>query len=157
MQHDSRVPVTQGYAEALGRAAYIFSYLEWGIVWLAETMSPGFLERVSGMTAGTIAREFDTLVQSCAANDADALRRLSSTFAHLVKDRNALLHGVPYTAQGGEQRLLHLGPNGRRDWTEKLVREAGRRFELAALEASQLLHAGRYEAYTALTGKSLSV
>ena len=157
MQCDSRVPVAEGYVRALGRAAYNFSYLEWGIVWLAETIGPGFLTRVSGMTAGTIAREFEKLSGSCGDSDSDALRALASTFGGLVKDRNALLHGVPYTAQGGEQRLRHLGPESTRDWTEALILEAAQRFEAAALEANRLLLAGRYESYTATTGKILSI
>jgi hypothetical protein len=157
MQHDSRVPVAEEYVRALGRAAYNFSYLEWGIVWLAETIRPGFLARVSGMTAGTIGREFEALTGSRAEGDAKALQDLAVEFLELVKDRNAMLHGVPYTASGGEQRLLHLGPNGRRDWTEALILEAAKKFELAEIEANILLHAGRYEAYMAATGKSLSV
>ena len=157
MQHHSRVPVAEEYVRALGRAAYNFSYLEWGIVWLAETIRPGFLARVSGMTAGTIGREFQVSVSTCVDRDANALQNLAANFLELVKDRNALLHGVPYTASGGEQRLLHLGLKGRRDWSESLILEAAERFESAAIEANSLLHAGRYEAYMAATGKSLSI
>jgi hypothetical protein len=109
------------------------------------------------MTAGTIAREFVASASSCTDTDAEALQQLAANFTELVKDRNALLHGVAYIASGGEQRLLHLGSNGRRDWTEALILEAAQKFETAAIEANTLLHAGRYEAYTALTGRVLSV
>jgi len=109
------------------------------------------------MTAGTIAREFMTMSTSCSDSDAEALRELASAFTKLVKDRNALFHGVPYTAERGEQRLLHLGPGVRRDWSESMIREAAREFEATAIQANGLLHAGRYEVYMSATGKSLSV
>lgn len=157
MERVSQVPVAEGYIRALGRAAYDFSYLEWGIVWLAETIRPGFLGRVGGMTAGTIGREFEAAALARADEDAKSLQILAANFLHLVKDRNALLHGVPYTAKRGEQRLLHLGPKGRRDWTENLILETARKFEAAAIEANSLLHAGRYHNYVAATGKTLSV
>lgn len=157
MPREFRVPIAEDYVRALGRAAYNFSYLEWGVVWLAETIEPGFLRRVSGMTAGTIARTFVSLSKSCADSDAEALQQLASNFSDLVKERNALLHGVPYTASGGEQRLRHLGPNGHRDWSEKLILDVAQKFELAAIDANRLLRSGRYEAYTARTGKMLSV
>jgi hypothetical protein len=157
MHYEFRVPVAESYVAALGRATYTFSFLEWGIVWLTETLAHGFLDGVSGMTAGTIAREFSILAESSVDSDAEALRNLASSFSRLVKDRNALLHSVPYTAVGGEQRLLHLGSNGRRDWTESSIFDAALEFEKAAIEANGLFHGGRYEAYTAATGRVLSV
>jgi hypothetical protein len=157
MERQRKVSVDDGYITALGRAAYTYSYLEWGSVWLAEKLRPGFLQRVSGMTAGTIAREFERAATDCGDADAPALQALATIFIDLVGDRNALLHGLPYTANGGEQRLLHLGPKGRRDWTEELILDAARRFETAAADANRLLHAGRYETYTAATSMALSV
>lgn len=108
------------------------------------------------MTAGMIAQDFETLTHACAEGDATDLQSLASTFKSLVKDRNALLHGVPFTGSDGEQRLLHIGVSGRRDWTVEAIIDAGIRFEEAAVLANRLLHAGRYEAYSA-TGRSLSV
>jgi hypothetical protein len=157
MSYDPKIPVAHEYVSALGRAAYNFSYFEWGIVWLTETLSPGFLNRVGGMTAGTIAREFQDLAAACQETDADDLKALASTFADLVRDRNGLLHGVPYTAGNGEQRLRHIGPSGKRDWSVEMILAAAQRFEIGAIEAGRLLHAGRHAAYTAATGRSLSV
>lgn len=156
MKSEPRIPVAPDYVAALGRAAYNFSYLEWGVVWLTETLSPDFLKKVGGMTAGMIAREFETLANACSDPDAGELQSLASKFKSLVTDRNALLHGVPFTGSDGEQRLLHIGASGRRDWTVEAIGNAGGQFEEAAIHANRLLHAGRYEAYSA-TGRSLSV
>jgi hypothetical protein len=153
---DPKIPVAEEYVAALGRAAYNFSYLEWGIVWLTETLSPDFLKRVGGMTAGMIAREFEILAAACSEPDASELQSLAAVFKMLVLDRNALFHGVPYTAADGEQRLRHIGPAGRRDWSVENICDAARRFEDAAIHATKLLHAGRFDAYSA-TGRSLSV
>lgn len=157
MDDGPRIPVADDYVSALGRAAYYFSYLEWGIVWLVETLRPGFLQRVGGMTAGSISREFQQVLLDCQDADASELQALASTFASLVRDRNGLLHGVPYTAAKGEQRLLHIGPSGRRDWSIETILAAAQEFEASAIEASRLLNGGRHAAYTAATGNSLSI
>ena len=138
MQERPKIPVADEYVSALGRAAYNFSYLEWGVVWLAETLSPDFLKRVPGMTAGMIANEFQALANRCSEPDASELQSLGSTFKSLVADRNALFHGVPYTAANDEQRLLHIGPTGRRDWSVEAICHAGGKFEEAALQAKSI-------------------
>jgi hypothetical protein len=144
-----RIPVEDEYLSALGRATYNFTYLEWGIVWLTETLDPGFLRRVRSLTAGQIAREFQKQVKLADPSVADKKRlsALASTFESLTGERNALLHGNPYTANGGEQRLLYNGKHGRRDWTIPGIVEAARSFEEAAIEAGQLLHGGLYQSY----------
>lgn len=157
MMRKWKVPVDESYIAALGRAAYTFSDLEWGIVWLAEPLRPGFLLRGKGMTGGSIDRAFDRAAQECGDADAPALQSLATTFIEWVRDRNALFHGVPYTAAGGEQRLSHFSPKDRRDWTEDLILDAARRFETAAAEANRLLHALRYESYASATGRTLSI
>jgi hypothetical protein len=142
---------------AVGRAAYNFAYLEWGIVWLAETMEPGFVAAVGSLTAGQIADRFEQFVNRIANTDPDLprLKALAASFFDLVDDRNALVHGRPYTAQGDEQRLLYNGRKGRRDWTIEDIIEAARSFEKAAIEAGNLLHNGRLRAYQQATGRAL--
>jgi hypothetical protein len=153
---EPRILVAGEYAAALGRAVYTFSYLEWSVVWLTETLSPDFLSRVGGMTAGTIAREFETLASASTDADAGELQSLADTFSALVLERNGLVHGVPYTSAAGDQRLQHVGKSGRRDWSLEAIHSVTDKFEAAAIIATRLLHSGRYEAYTA-TGRSLSI
>jgi hypothetical protein len=38
-----RLSVDPEYVCALGYAVYAFSYLEWGAVWLAETLKPNYI------------------------------------------------------------------------------------------------------------------
>lgn len=98
-----RIPVANAYLRALGRAVYNFTYLEWGIVWLTETMEPGFASKVGTLTAGQIANHFANAVKQM--NGADPgkkdLENLVSIFKALVDDRNRLVHGNPFTAEGG--------------------------------------------------------
>jgi hypothetical protein len=53
-----RIQVAQEYVEALGRAAYIFSYLEWSVVWCTDRMEPTYIQTVTRKTAGQIAKDF---------------------------------------------------------------------------------------------------
>lgn len=144
-----RIPAEDRYLRALGRAAYNFAYLEWGIVWLTETLEPGFLNEVRSLTAGQIAGRFKNTVSRVAELDSDkeALEDLSSLFEGLVEDRNRLMHGNPFTAEGGEQRLLYDGKHGRKDWTIELITEFSSQTAAASVIAGGLLHNGRYQAY----------
>lgn len=150
-----RIPVEDEYLIALGRATYNFTYLEWGIVWLTEILNPGFLARAESMTAGQIAREFEQQVDKLDENiqDKNYLNQLASTFLNLKNKRNELLHGNPYTAENGEQRLLYSSASTRQDWTISEIVEVARSFEDAAIKAGSLLHNGRYELYQAQISK----
>ena len=144
-----RIPVANAYLRALGRAVYNFTYLEWGIVWLTETMEPGFASKVGTLTAGQIANHFANAVKQM--NGADPgkkdLENLVSIFKALVDDRNRLVHGNPFTAEGGEQRLMYNGKHGQKDWTVDLMTAFSSQVAEASISAGSLLHGGRYEAY----------
>jgi len=113
-----RIPVVDQYLRALGRATYNFAYLEWAIVWLTETIEPGFLRVARGLTAGQIAQRFRQAVGRLGSIEPDksALRDLAAAFMNLVEDRNRLVHANPFTADCDEQRLLYDGKHGRIDW-----------------------------------------
>lgn len=145
-----RIPAEDRYLRALGRATYNFAYLEWGVVWLTETLEPGFLKKVRKLTAGQISEYFRHVVDRLPESDPDkpALSALSSSFSTLVEDRNRLMHGNPFTAPGGEQRLLYDGKHGRRDWTIELMRDFSSQTAVASSAAGKLLHNGRYQAYS---------
>ena len=144
-----RIPVANAYLRALGRAVYNFTYLEWGIVWLTETIEPGFLRKVGTLTAGQIANHFANAEKQM--NGADPgkkdLENLVSIFKALVDDRNRLFHGNPFTAEGGEQRLIYDGKHGQKDWTVDLMTTFSSQVAEASISAGSLLHGGRYEAY----------
>lgn len=144
-----RIPVAEDYLSALGRATYNFSYLEWGIIWLTETLQPGFLQTSSTMTAGNIAEKFSSVVEKLDMGDADKtkLQILAKNCSDLVTIRNSLMHGNPYTALSGEQRLLYDGKHGRKDWTIDSMKEFSTRTAAASIEAGRLLHNGRLQRY----------
>ncbi len=150
-QPRDRIPASDAYLRALGRASYNFAYLEWGVVWLTETIDQGFLGQVSSLTAGQIARRFSDAVGTLNDGDDDkaAMLALAAVFTDLVEDRNRLMHGNPFTAQGGEQRLLYNGRHGRKDWTIDLMSEFADRLAQASIEAGRLIHGGRYQSWQA--------
>ncbi|MEL6948151.1 MAG: hypothetical protein AAFO73_11025 [Pseudomonadota bacterium] len=140
-----RIPVSDAYLRAVGRATYNFSYLEWGIVWLSETLERGFLDKVSRMTAGQIAEHFSRLTSKLEGEDGERLIALARTFTELVVDRNRLMHGNPYTADGGVQQLSYNGKHGRKQWTESDIMDFADKVASASIESGQLLHGGQYE------------
>lgn len=109
--HDFRTPLDHEYATDLGYALYIFATLEHDIRWLGEHLHPGFATWTRRKTAHQIAERFASLV-SLAATLHDDVRKdaaiLAVDFLELVKDRNALVHGMPCTAPDGSQRLTDV-------------------------------------------------
>lgn len=150
-EHPKRIPVAEDYLSALGRATYNFSYLEWGIIWLMETLQLGFLNLASTMTAGNIADKFSSAVEKLDKTDPDRTRLelLACNFSDLVPVRNSLMHGNPHTALGGEQRLLYDGKHGRKDWTINSMKDFSSRTATVSIEAGELLHNGRLQRYHA--------
>lgn len=159
MSYQPQIPVADTYIAALGRATYNFAYLEWGIVWLGETLNPGFLSTVYSLTAGQIAQKFESFVNDVPMNDPDQFRlvMLAGVFLDLVNRRNALIHGSPFTAVSGEQRLLYKGKNSSQEWKQDDIIDAAQLFETAAIEAVSLLHNGRLAAYDKAMGRTTPV
>lgn len=141
------IPANDQYLRELGRATCSFAYLEWAVVWLTETIEPGFLSEATTLTAGHIARKFTNAVEKVPPSDQDQieLADLARRFGELVEERNRLIHGKPYTAETGEQRLLYSGKHGGKDWTEELIRQFSDVAADLAQVAARLLHSGRYE------------
>jgi hypothetical protein len=138
-----------------GRAAYNFAYLEQGIVWVGETLSQGFIERSYKLTSSRIAQALVLIVAGLDGSHPLKLRleALARHFVELAETRNMLLHSRPYTAAGGEQRLAYRGRSGQSDWPVGHVTEVARSFEIAAIEAGDLLHhSGLYVAYSRING-----
>ena len=158
MVYEPRIPIADSYAAAMGRAGYNFAYLEWGIVWLCETLDRGFINTVDDLTAGQIARHFDEVVKGlpAGASDKERLETLSGSFIDLVKERNGLMHGRPFTGEGGEQRLLYRGKGQYKDWTVDCIIDAARAYEVTAIEVGYLLDGGRLKAYQTATGIDLT-
>lgn len=150
-EQSERIPAAEDYLRALGRATYNFAYLEWGVIWLTETLQSGFLRKASTMTAGQIAECFSKAVKMLDDTDPDKirLRTLASDFIQIVADRNSLMHGNPHTAQTGEQRLLYEGRHGRRDWTIESMTQFSAHAATASIEAGDVLHSGRLQHYHA--------
>ena len=123
------IPANDQYLRELGRATYNFAYLEWAVVWLTETTEPGFLSEATTLTAGHIAKKFTNAVEKVPASDQDKieLADLARRFGELVEERNRLIHGNPYTAETGEQRLLYSGKHGGKDWTTRAYQAVFRR------------------------------
>lgn len=141
------VPAKDQYLRELGRATYNFAYVEWGIVWLVETLEPGFLRDAQTLTAGQIARRFLTAVERIPVTEPDMpeLTELAGNFLGLVEERNRLIHGNPFTADNGQQWLYYSGKHGRKDWTEALIQQFSDDAATLGSDAGRLLHGGRYE------------
>ena len=143
------IPATDEYLRALGRAVFNFAYLEWGVIWLVETMQRGFLNDSSKMTSGKIANRFCDAAEQLddAVPDKQALRSLSQKFKCLVPDRNRLVHSHTYTAPEGANELMYLGRHGRKAWPIELMTDFASRAAAVSIEANGVLHAGRLDQY----------
>jgi hypothetical protein len=140
-----RIPVAQDYALALGRACYIFAYLEACVIRCIEMFEPGYQAsiRQRKMTAGQIAFDFVKLAERGPVPEEVAARIVAAAaqFDVLVDMRNDLLHGRPRMAPGGEQRLYRLAPDGHEvDWTLDEIQEAANAFEFCAMEVTAILN-----------------
>ncbi len=147
-----RIPVDDDYLVALGRATYNFAYLEWGIIWLADTLQPEFLHNAEGKTAGQIAEEFCSIVKGLDNADRDKvqLQRIADDFHKIIADRNSLMHSNPYTAYPDEeQRLLYSNKPRREDWTIEKMKDFSCRTADMSIKAGELLHNGRLQQYHA--------
>lgn len=115
----NQIPVENDYLLALGRAAYNFAYLEWGIIHLADQYTQGFLELSHTLTAGQISRQFGEIVIRMPDDfeQKTEVEEVATQFGSLVVNRNKLMHGNPFSADGGEQRLTYAGRHGPKDWT----------------------------------------
>jgi hypothetical protein len=147
----TRIPVHDDYLIALGRATYNFAYLEWGIVWAWECIDKGSIQKVKLLTAGQIAEQFKKQTETLPDSHSFKIRLtvLAFEFQNFVKRRNKLVHANPYTASGGEQRLLYNGSNSTQDWPITQINEFSDDAAKLSIDAGELIHGGLYSNYTA--------
>lgn len=103
-----RQPLSQDYAEALGRAMYCFAVCEWNVLWCSERVSPGRLRKLLAKphTAGEIASKFKDITRNMPrSKDRERLKQLAAKFAMLVELRNGVVHGKPCYVPGQGNRL----------------------------------------------------
>jgi len=147
-----RVPVDEAYVAFVGRATYVFAYYEWGIIYIIEQLTPGFLiEYARGgkpMTSGTVLKRLKSGVDSHASDvggvTVEDLRALQNEFGALISRRNALIHAHPPTDEDGSQILIHQKSNPialpDMKWPMDTVRQLITDFDAAAVRASPVLH-----------------
>jgi hypothetical protein len=135
-----RIPFNRGYGAALGEAVYIFSYLEWGVVYCLEQLRPNYLSSISSKTAGQIARDFLNAAEALPDYD---IRKdcvsLADKFYFLVQDRNSLVHSNPATSPTGEQLLFRHG----NPWLEIEIAQLSDKFAILAIEVNELYYSKR--------------
>lgn len=142
MDYEPRIPAKPVYLQALGRAFYNFTYLEWTVVWTIVKLSPDAFGGVPrGEGAGAIAR---ALVRGIDETDPplpnDLRRRLvkfHEAYLEAKRQRDKLLHAHPYTAASGKQQLSS-GSN--LEWPIEKVYEAAKLFEDAAIMGNEIFH-----------------
>ena len=142
MSYRRHIRVHKFYVAALGRAVYNFAYLEWTMVLLGETLSPGFIDAAGRRTARQIAGRFKTLVDAVPSGDLDKARltALAHAFCDLVKRRNGLVHGRPLTASKSKAGLAGSCSDAFDGLSQDDIIAAAKSFEIAAVEAQGLLH-----------------
>lgn len=132
-----RVPMDDGYSEAVGRAVYVFSSAEWMAVHCCEKMKKDYLKKVAKKTAGQIAADLKELVQKLPmANTNSRCLNAASEFERLVKVRNDLIHSNPGTAPEGTQALFRYG----NEWTIAKITDAADEFAACSIELNEIYY-----------------
>lgn len=127
------------YLVALGRAHYLWGYLEWSIVHILDKwdeVSPAGLAHKSG---GQIAGAFRSTVE-----DHPERQALSAAFDVLVERRNDIAHARPATLAEGQRLYRWMAPENGRAKAEEMNLDELARFTAevrgAMLLASGVLH-----------------
>jgi hypothetical protein len=140
----SRIPCAPEYKYALGQAVYNFTYLEWGAIYVISRLQPNYFKtNPSQKTSGEIFKDLKVAVKDTQILGPHIKTRVecfAEQFGILKDRRNSLLHAHPYTADGGEQRLMRRGKDGALSWSIEELDLAARDFETLAVEAGELLH-----------------
>jgi hypothetical protein len=129
-----RVQLESAYAEAIGRAVFIFARLEWDAVWICERLDPGYINNLRAKTAGGIAKDLTRL--TIALPNGTTFAPHCAEFKRLVGIRNKLLHGKPGTAVSGDQNLFDHGV----PWTIEEINDAADEFSTAQIALNPLMH-----------------
>ncbi len=142
MDYQPRISADPVYLQALGRAFYNFTYLEWIVVCtIVKLSSDGFGSVPRRETAGKIASALSKAIDKTTPPLPKDLRRRLVKFheAYLenIQLRNKLLHAHPYTASSGAQQL---SSGSDIKWPIEKVYEAAKLFEDAAITGNDILH-----------------
>lgn len=133
-----RVQLDSSYAEAIGRAVFVFARLEWDAIWICEKLDPDYINNLRTKTAGRIANDligFTSPLQNAAEFSGPC-----AEFKRLVGIRNRLLHGKPGTAVNGNQNLFDRGA----PWTIAMINDAADEFSTCQIALNPLMHALPY-------------
>jgi hypothetical protein len=142
-----RVPADETYTALLGRAVYNFAYLEWGVIYTVETLSPGYLSEYAQaqrpMPSGQVAAAFRETLNARVDLPSDLKEKLATCaarFTKLVDDRTRLIHAHPYTADGGHQQLSYQGRLPPATWPDAGVEAVARDFDAAACDTNEVFY-----------------
>lgn len=138
---ESRIPADPAYLQAVGRAFYNFTYLEWVVVWTIVKLHPdGFGGVPRGETASRIAKSLiNAIDQTKPPLPADLRRSLVKfyeAYLRVIPRRNKLLHAHPFTASDGSQQL----GGGGHQWPVEELRAAALEFQEAAITGNGIFH-----------------
>jgi hypothetical protein len=101
------------YLSLLGRAAYTWSYTEWGLIYAVRWATGRDLSGLAGQTGGAIVGAFAAMVQAQQEEAPPDVYRAavagSDQIEQLNRRRNDILHARPATIDG-EQRLYRWAP-----------------------------------------------
>lgn len=141
MTYQSRIPADSQYLNAVGRAFYNFTYLEWVVIWtIVKLSADGFASVPRGQPASYIATALVKAIASTEPPLPESLRRslvrFHESYLVAISKRNKLLHAHPYTATNGEQQLAGGGV----EWPMQAVDEAAKFFEDSALLGNEIFH-----------------
>ncbi len=142
MDYQPRIPADSVYLQALGRAFYNFTSLEWNVVWtIVKLSSDGFGSVPRRETAKKIARAlYKAIHETTPPLPKDLRRRLvkfHEAYLEAIQLRNKLLHAHPYTAFSGAQQL---SSGSDIKWPIEKVYEAAKLFEDASIMGNEIFH-----------------
>ncbi|XOV69411.1 MAG: hypothetical protein ACFHW5_11885 [Verrucomicrobiota bacterium] len=140
MMKESRLrqPIDNDYSHALGVAMFCFAICEWNVVYCAQRIKPGSLQRFlkDELTAGRIAKKLNELVRNMPkSEERDELQAAADTFTKLVPLRNSILHGKPCNNDDGKSRL-----SSKSIFEVKDLEDAADKFSDCSIELNRLLH-----------------
>ena len=150
LHSSTRVPVDDSYALLIGKAAYVFAYYEWTVIYTIDYLQGGFVSRYSRgnpMTSGNVRKEFQDTVNAPTTSfskvSAAELQACCDEFEKLITKRNALIHAHPATDSDGSQILAYqtkiTKPLPDMKWPKHEVESIIHEFDVAACNAGSLL------------------
>ena len=139
--YESRIPADPAYLQAVGRAFYNFTYLEWIVVWtIVKLSSDGFGSvpkgKPSGYIASALIKAIDATAPPLSSGLRKSLAKFHRNFLAAIDSRNKLLHAHPYTAPGGMQQLGGAGI----EWPLEEVIATAKQFEAIAIEGNAIFY-----------------